>query len=204
MILLYAILLSITVALVRGGRFDRLAALSLRYGWVALLAFGLQIAIIYFPTAKSAGPFGVRTLLLALSYALLGIVIVSNRHLPGLVPIGVGFALNLAVMLANGGFMPITPDTLEAAGLGHLALGSEAGSRVLNAKDILLAREDTRLWVLSDILVMPYPKAAFSIGDVFLGIGGFWLFQRGMRPNPVAPALGQSSDEGESCATRRA
>lgn len=182
MILLFAVILSLLIALLRGGRLYQLGSISFCYGWVALLAFALQVLIIYFPLPKTQGFWGVRTLLLLGSYVLLGLVIFANRHLPGLPLLGLGFALNLLVMVVNGGFMPITPQALEKAGLGHLALGNEPGARILNAKDVLLAREETHLWVLSDIFALPPPiKSVFSIGDLLLSIGVFILFQRTMR-----------------------
>jgi len=185
MILLYAVIVSIVVSLLRGGRFGSLTKLSFRAGWLAPLAFALQAIIIYFPLPETQGMWAPRTLLLLGTYGLLILVVILNRGLPGFWVLGVGLALNLLVMLANGGFMPVTPEALEGAGLSHLALGQQPGARVLNAKDILLPRESTRLWALSDIFVIPPPLGtAFSPGDLFLALGGFWFFQRGMRPAP--------------------
>ncbi|MBM3189253.1 MAG: hypothetical protein FJZ90_11095 [Chloroflexi bacterium] len=182
MILLVAVPLAILAALVSGGRLARLAGLSFRYGWVALIALGLQALILYWPDARGEGPWGLPSLLLMGSYALLGLVVFTNRYLSGLPVIGLGFALNLAVMVANGGFMPVTLETLARAGLSHLAMGTSAGSRVLNAKDILLPREATHLWALSDVFVVQWPiRMAFSVGDLLLAVGVFILFFQSMR-----------------------
>ena len=181
MILLAAVVLSLLIALLRGGKLGELTTVSLRCGWIALLAFALQIVVIYFPLPASQGLLGPRTLLLLGSYALLVLVVAMNKSLPGLIVVGIGLLLNLAVMLANGGFMPVTPEALQQAGLAHLALGEQAGARVLNAKDIILPRESTFLWVLSDILILPPPVGTvFSIGDVLLAVGAFIFFQRSM------------------------
>jgi len=91
--------------------------------------------------------------------------------------------MNLLVVLANGGFMPVTLEALRRAGLVHLALGLEPGSRLVATKDILLPRQDTRLWILSDIFVIPPPlpfNTIFSLGDFFLALGAFTFFQCAM------------------------
>jgi hypothetical protein len=111
-------------------------------------------------------------------------VVIINHKLPGFLIIGLGLALNLLVMLVNGGFMPVTLEALEKAGLSHLALGHEANARVFSAKDVILAREETHLWMLSDIFITHWPFAVvFSIGDVLLAIGAFLFFQRTLKPD---------------------
>jgi len=184
MILFLSLILSILIALLRGGTFRALANVSFAYGWIAILAFAIQLAEIYAPLPKTEGFWGRRTLLLIGSYGVLLVVVGLNRRLPGLPFIGAGLALNLTVMLVNGGYMPIAAEALQRAGLAHLALGSEAGSRLLATKDILLPRADTALWFLSDIWVLPPPVGTvFSTGDIFLAIGAFIFFQRTMRPS---------------------
>jgi len=103
-----------------------------------------------------------------------------------------GLTLNILVMVANGGFMPVTLEALQRAGLAHMALGIEDGARVMASKDIILSREVTRLWYLSDILVLrrPFPwSTVFSVGDVLLMAGVFVLLQRTMRPSTLHSAL---------------
>ena len=188
MILLFAVLVSLLVALVRGGKLGNLQTLTFRYGWLALLAFALQIMLMRYPLPATEGLWGPRTLLLLGSYGLLVGVVWANRRLPGIYWLGAGLLLNLAVMLANGGFMPVTPEALQQAGLTHLALGAEAGSRVAAAKDIILPRADTHLWVLSNIFILPPPVGtAFSLGDLYLALGGFLFFQRTMVKTPGKP-----------------
>jgi len=194
MILFVALLLSIAIALVRGGRFSCLAQTPLRYGWVAIAAFAMQWSIIYSPLPRTEGLLGARTLLLIASYLLVVVVVVANRRLPGLSLIGVGLGLNLLVMLANGGFMPVTLEAVERAGLAHLALGTEPGARLSATKDIILPAKDTRLWLLSDIFVLPPPlpfRTVFCLGDLLLSAGVFVLFQRAMRPRVEREGQGE-------------
>ncbi len=185
MILAAAVLVAVIIGLVRGGSLQRLANLPLRWGWVALIAFGLQIYLIYFPEPVSAGLVSPRVGLLVLSYLLLIAVVWQNRALPGIWLIGVGLIANFAVMLLNGGYMPITAEALAQVGHARNALSSETGARVLATKDIVLPREATVAWWLSDIFVLPPPfpiPSVFSIGDVLIALGVFWLLQSAMRP----------------------
>jgi hypothetical protein len=189
MILLWGLFFSVIVALVRGGKFSRLGEIAFRCGWLALIAFALQIVVIYFPLPMTEGFWGTHTLLLLGSYALLIVVTWLNRNILGLPLVGLGLVLNLLVVLANGGFMPVTLEALRQAGLAHLTLGLEPGSRLMATKDILLPRQDTHLWILSDIFVIPPPlpfNTIFSLGDFFLALGAFVFFQRAMLPaNPT-------------------
>jgi len=181
MILLVALLLSLIVALTRGGSLLALGNVSVRYGWLAIAAFGAQCIEIYMPLQSTAGLWSTRTLLLLGTYGLLGLVMMVNWTLPGIAIMTAGLVLNLVVMLANGGYMPIAPEALASAGLGDLALGAAAGSRLMATKDILLPRTMTRLWFLSDILVIPAPlRSVASIGDVLIAVGVFLFFQRTM------------------------
>jgi hypothetical protein len=108
------------------------------------------------------------------TYAMLLAFVIVNRRIPGIALVGLGLALNAAVMAANGGLMPVAPETLARAGLLHLASQPTTGARLLGAKDILLPREQTRLWCLGDALVIPLPAplgAVVSVGDVVLAVG---------------------------------
>ncbi len=192
MILLVTTSLALAIALARGGTFSGLASTRLRYGWLAILLFALQALVIYFPQPARGGVWSPQTLLLVGSHLLVLLVVGLNWRLPGMPLIGIGLALNLLVMVANGGYMPITPEALQRAGLGHLALGDASGSRLTATKDILLAREETRLWVLSDIVVIPATlplSSVFSVGDAVLAAGVWWFFQSTMVPRraPAGP-----------------
>ncbi len=186
MILAAAILGAVLIGLLRGGSLQRLAGLPLRWPWVALVAFGLQIYLIYFPEPVSKGLASPRVTLLILSYALLLVVIWQNRTLSGFWLIGAGLLSNFAVMLLNGGYMPITLEALTQVGHSRNALSSEPGARVLATKDIVLPREATIGWWLSDIFVLPPPfpiPSVFSVGDMLIALGVFWLIQDGMHAN---------------------
>jgi hypothetical protein len=191
MILLAAFVVALTIALLRGGRFSRLAQLPLRNGWLILLAFVMQLYLVYVPAGKAQGLLDPTALLHIASYAVLAVAIWQNRHLPGITSLSLGVLLNLAVILANGGFMPIEPEAVQRLGHEDRVVSLEPGYRVYKAKNIVLPREQTRLWALSDIFVLPRPfpiPTAFSPGDVLIAAGVFVLLQRAML-GPPASAL---------------
>ena len=197
MILAAAILAALVIGLLRGGTLARLATLPLRWAWVAILAFGLQIYLIYFPELVSQGLFSLRVILLIFSYALLLIVVWQNRKLPGVWIMGLGFLANFAVMLLNGGYMPITPEALAQVGHSRNALSSETGARVRATKDIVLPREATVAWWLADIFVLapPFPiPSVFSPGDALIAIGAFLLIQYSVIGNQCSATGHQVSD----------
>ena len=190
MILAAAVLSAVLIGFVRGGSLKRLAHLPLRLAWVALVAFGLQIYLIYFPETMSTGIFSPHVGVLIGSYTLLFAVVWQNRALPGVWLIGLGFLSNFAVMLLNGGYMPITAEALAQVGHSRNILSPETGARVRATKDIVLLRDQTIAWWLSDIFALPPPfpiPSVFSVGDVLIAFGVFWLIQSAMlsEPSPV-------------------
>jgi hypothetical protein len=189
-ILLLSIGLSFVIALLTGGHLSGLARVPFKLGWLTFVALGLQVAAIY--TVKPEWLPGV---VLVSSYALLGVVVLANIRTPGVALIALGLAANLAVISANGGFMPVTPEAVSLIGMDHLISVTEAGNKVFGSKDIVLSYSDTNLWALSDIVVIrwPYP-AIFSLGDLTLAAGAFWFIQAGLHTSP--PSASTSSDRG--------
>ncbi len=194
MILLLALAVALLVAFLRGGSLRNLANFHLEWGWLAGLALAIQVMAVY-------GVPGDRYLylqggaLVASSLMLLP-VLWRNRRSPGLALIGLGLALNLTVMVANGGFMPITPEAVACIGHQHLIVQVGGVERMSGSKGIVLPKEETALWVLSDILILPPPfplASAFSLGDVLVAIGASILLQRAMvgaslRPPELRPS----------------
>jgi hypothetical protein len=182
MILLIAVVLSLLIALVRGGQLGRLAEISFRYGWLALVALGMQVLLTGRFLPDQLLPVALRIALLVGSHGLLLLVVAANHRVPGIPLIGLGLALNLIVMLANGGWMPVTMEALEAAQLDHLVREMAAGARVMGWKNLVLSRDESHLWILSDIIMIPFPlRTIVSLGDIVLALGAFILFQRTMK-----------------------
>jgi hypothetical protein len=190
MILLLALAVAFSVGLLRGGRLSLMAPLPLRWPAVPVLAFGAQVVVIFFPESYRQG-LSLHTGLLSLSYLALLLTAWVNRRVPGMVLLALGLLLNVAVMSANGGYMPITPETMQR--IGHANTASiEPGTRVVGSKDVALPREQTRLWVLSDILILPPPfpiPSACSPGDVLIAAGAFLIVQRALLGLPASGAV---------------
>jgi hypothetical protein len=150
---------------------------DLKYIWLALAAFLPQLVMIYLPRARGMVPDWLAVLALAVS--LVGFLIFAwlNRGLPGMPVLLGGLILNLLVIAANGGWMPISPETASHLAGGSNISFSSPGSR-FGQKDILLLPQNTRLVFLSDRFLLPafFPyQVAFSLGDVLVAIGAFWL-----------------------------
>jgi hypothetical protein len=143
----------------------------------------MQLPILYFPADKGSSHLNFERCLLLLSYLLILGIIWKNRSLSGFRAIALGLLLNLAVMMANGGFMPIQPGVLRNFGHEHMATKMESGYRVLHSKDVLLTREETHLWIVSDVFAFDPPllsPTAFSPGDVLITGGAFLFIQSTM------------------------
>jgi len=180
MILIWAVVLGLLAALVRYGKhaFSHLASIPLRYVWLILLAVVLQIPLLRSPT----GPlqiFRIQQALFLASFLLLLLFVWLNRHLFSVMVIGTGILLNLIVILSNGGYMPISPQTLTRINPDSQLEEWEVNTHYEYSKDAILEPDNTQLKLFSDIFIIPVPipvRAAFSIGDLIIAIGIVLLF----------------------------
>jgi hypothetical protein len=177
MILLTAVLLGLLAGLGRarlGGRSFRLTPLNQL--WLLILAIFLQGLALYFPHTLGRLSDRLAPSLHVLSQAGLLVFVWLNRREPGFWILGLGVALNLWVIAANGGWMPISPETANHLRHAGAVYAGETGARFGGGKDILLARADTLFWCLSDRFLLPawFPwRVAFSLGDVLIASGAF-------------------------------
>ncbi len=136
---------------------------------VALLALLTQLIAIRAPLGDDDLP---RRILLIASYLLLLIFVAANVHRAGIAVIGAGLLVNFAAIVANGGLMAITPQTILKT--GSLPDDAVVGEWLPGSKDILLERGDVHLWFLTDRLTWDAISPAFrafSIGDVVIVVG---------------------------------
>ena len=118
------------------------------------------------------------------SQILLLVFCLLNLRLSGIWLLSLGLALNLLVIAANGGFMPISPQTAGHLASQEVVQSIPLGSRFGSSKDVLLLPANTRLVWLSDRFLLPigHYQAAFSLGDVVIAAGAFWLTASQGRP----------------------
>lgn len=81
-----------------------------RYTWLVILGFLPQWIAFYLPYTRRLLPDQLAATSLVCSQLILLLFVILNLRLPGMFLLALGFACNLAVILANGGFMPLTVD----------------------------------------------------------------------------------------------
>jgi hypothetical protein len=183
MILLYALVAGLLAGLATGGRLSALVDLHIRWWPIAVGGLVFQLLLFSPPAAATVGDAGPP--LYVLSTAVVLIALIVNLRLPGFWLIALGAVLNLTAIVANGGFMPASPEALAALH-GVSAVPTDAYS------NSVVAGPSTNLALLGDIFVLPRPLPlanVFSIGDVLIGLGGaLFVVQTMRRSGPGLPA----------------
>ncbi len=162
------------LGLLAGGKIGRL--LDVRLRWVALILLALALRI----GTQTAIGNGVeladqlRLPLYAGAFGILAYALWLNRRLPGLLAVFVGVVANGVAIVANGGWMPVWPPALTAAGLGagelnvafHQLLPTDFGA------DFFL-----HAGPIADIIPIPLPflTNVSSVGDAFIAAGLAWF-----------------------------
>lgn len=173
----FFVIVSLIVALLRGGSLLRLGQLHIRHAYLILLGLALQLFIF--------SPLGARWepwigYLYSASLALLLLAVALNRDLPGIRLLGLGLFLNLLVIAANGGLMPISVQAVRRAGLFDMIATLQATGR---HRHVALMDEGTKLWFLGDTIALGYPLPSakvFSPGDILVALGAFIFLQWAM------------------------
>jgi len=153
--LVSGVALGLAAGLAFGGRWARLAQLPIR--WLPLLLAALAIRLVGLFV-----PFSLPLYLAAL--VATAAAAAANRHLPGAFAIAAGSALNAAIVALNGG-MPVDPHAAETASMTLFA-----GDRLH-----VPLTDATVLPFLADVIPIPIVRGVYSVGDVVIAAGGFWL-----------------------------
>lgn len=151
-----AVALGVAAGWLAGGRhLERLGDLRIR--WWPLLAGAVVVRVV-------APLFGdLSFVAYVLAFAGITAVALYDRRLPGMSLIAAGATLNAIVVAANGG-MPVDPAAVVTAGATmpsdrlHIELGPS-----------------TLLPQLADVIPLALYRSVYSVGDVLLALGGFWL-----------------------------
>lgn len=165
---------AVLVALLRGGKIARLAYMELRGFAFVWLTVGLRLLADWLSTYRLPAAVWLQPV----GYLALGWFFILNLRRAGFPLLGLGSALNLLVIVLNGGAMPVSPDALAAIGSVARPLGAHT-----------LLTEDTRLSILADVLPVPWHFPApvvVSFGDLLITLGVFLFIQRQM----LAPVTG--------------
>jgi hypothetical protein len=179
MILSAAVFAGFLAGLVRswhGNRRLQLPDLSLK--WLVVFAFLPQWIVFGLPMTRRVVSDELAAATLITTQAILLVFGWYNRRHAGIWALELGLAANLLVITLNGGLMPISPETASRV-YPEFPEGSwQVMERLGTGKDVVLPVADTRLWTLSDRFFLPLwgaYRVAFSIGDLFIAFGAFWL-----------------------------
>ncbi|HXG26429.1 MAG TPA: DUF5317 domain-containing protein [Candidatus Binatia bacterium] len=175
--MLWAIPIGIVVGLLARGRLEHLSTFRFRWAWLAVAGLLVQLGLFTDAGAAVAGPLA-PWIYIGSTLAVF-VAVVRNIRVPGMPLVALGALSNLAAIVANGGFMPASPEALTAAGL---PIVDHANSVVL---------ENPALEPLTDIFALPawLPFAnVFSVGDVLIAVGIAWTIVATMRRGPSAAA----------------
>jgi hypothetical protein len=161
--------LGILAGVAAGGRPGALARLRLRQPGIVLGALALQ-ALLTLPVAASMPAAG-RMACIAASYAAAGAWLLLNvprRSRPfagGLAVTGIGWVLNMCVVVANAG-MPVSLSAMARAGLSTAAI---SGGGPLGKHVPLVG--GAALGFLGDTIPVPTLASVVSIGDLVMVVG---------------------------------
>ena len=185
MLMSFIVTLVSIAALLRGGSLRNFANLPLRWIPLAIGSFVLQL-MIFTPFRKTPLIAVATPQLYFLSMAMLTVWVALNWRIPGMALMAAGLLGNFAAIVANGGYMPVSPESAGYA--GRIASYATEGLPVAN--NSLVTDSQVQLWPLTDILALPNwaPFAnVYSIGDILLTIGASLLCYRTIRQS--APAV---------------
>ncbi|MCA1706341.1 MAG: DUF5317 domain-containing protein [Actinobacteria bacterium] len=160
----------VAIGLLRGGSIERLIDARLRFAALLLAAVAIQVYFAVWPPEWLTRSNAVWVYLVS---QLLAVVFLAfNRHLPGVLLVGIGLALNMAVIASNGA-MPVSETASRVAGTEFLTDHRHV-EHGLHLRNEILDGQTIAPW-LSDVIPIPGIAQVISLGDVVLAAGIFVL-----------------------------
>jgi hypothetical protein len=159
--ILYAVLAGLLIGVMTGGSLSRLGDLHFR--WAPLIALGMVGQVLLFSTGIGAALGEAAPAAYVASNLVVLVAVGRNLSIPGMILVLIGGAANLITIVANGGYMPVSPEAVVA--MGRLPKEGYSNSRLVDG---------VVLGPLTDIFAMPtwIPLAnVFSVGDALIGVG---------------------------------
>jgi hypothetical protein len=183
-LLLYSIAAGLVVGRVLGGRVRNLE--HVHFVWWQLALAGLLVQLVLFadPVQERVGAEG--PVIYVLSTLAVLVALLRNLRQPGLAVIAVGALLNLIPILANGGYMPSSPEVWQE-------LTGSPTLPVEHYSNVVLIGPSTAFPFLGDIFAFPRPlplATAFSLGDAVIAVGAVIFLVRAMRQPPHPSSAG--------------
>ena len=179
MLYVYIIIISILIGLVRKGKLSNLSQISLKRIELLILACLIQGGLVFFGARKIKFVLDYSSYAMIFSYIVLILAVWYNKELKGMKIIALGIIFNFAVIVANGGHMPVLLSSLYRVGLNDFALILKEGSYVTHT----LITEKTLCAFLADVIPLspPFPDpSVVSVGDFLMFFGVFSLIQNAM------------------------
>ncbi len=156
----------------------QLAIPSYQAGWLVPAAFIPQALCFFIPVTRTRIPDNVVAVVLVVSQLMLLLFAWLNLKQRGFLALGLGLVMNVLVISANGGWMPISPEILREMYPDVSQYSWIVGQRLGVSKDIILPYGSMAFPFLSDRILLPRPLSnglAYSIGDIFIALGAFQL-----------------------------
>jgi hypothetical protein len=182
---------ALAIAVLIGGDVRRLSQIRIRHLELLLAAFAAKVAVALLGTAHTPIAVNAARPLNVVGAVLLLAVVWFNRRIPGAILFGAGLTLNLIVIVAFGGRMPVL--------IPHDADPNSAVLALLRGglDPLHVALEHPQgLWFLGDILAVPGiggHSSLVSIGDLVMAVGVAWLIIRCSQPlGRLRPAYGST------------
>ena len=180
MFILYGVLIGLLLGFLAGGRPAGLATLRIEYGWVMIAGLLVQVVLFSPAAAERVGQLGPPIYIA--STLVVALAILANLRITGMAVVGLGAILNLAAIVANGGYMPADPRAMATLGMAEPTTYSNSA-----------VVADPALWALTDIFALPawLPWSnVFSIGDIIIVLGVVIVIVAAMRRQVEAAPAG--------------